>query len=99
MLSFGSMCQSAKGIIDFMGIVKDDRILSYLPLSHSFERFAVESTGIFGGGSLWFAEALDTLTTRDISQIPVVRGKQLLGILRRRDIVRWMQLQSDIGLP
>ena len=60
MLSFGAMCTSAKGIIDFMDIKKEDRCLSYLPLSHSFERFAIESTSIFGGGSLWFAEALDT---------------------------------------
>lgn len=60
MLSFGSMFKSAKGISSFMEVQKNDRILSYLPLSHSFERFVVESVSIYKGGSLWFAESLDT---------------------------------------
>jgi len=60
MLSFGSMFTSAKGISSFMEVQKNDRILSYLPLSHSFERFVVESVSIYKGGSLWFAESLDT---------------------------------------
>lgn len=44
------------------------------------------------------AEALTTLTVHDISQIPIVQESKLLGMLRRRDIVRWMQLQADIGV-
>jgi CBS domain-containing protein len=45
------------------------------------------------------AEALNILAARDISQIPVVHESRLLGMLRRRDIVRWMQLQADTGMP
>jgi Zn-dependent protease/predicted transcriptional regulator len=44
------------------------------------------------------AQAFNKLMQRDVSQLPVVRGKELLGMLRRRDIVRWLQLQSDAGL-
>jgi Zn-dependent protease/CBS domain-containing protein len=43
------------------------------------------------------AEAMNKLVSRDISQIPIVEGKELVGMLRRRDIVRWMQLQSDFN--
>jgi len=60
MLSFDAMLRSAKGISSYMDIKKSDRSLSYLPLSHSFERFVVESVSIWIGGSLWFAESLDT---------------------------------------
>jgi Zn-dependent protease len=44
------------------------------------------------------AQAFNKLMQRDVSQLPVVRGSELLGLLRRRDIVRWLQLQSDAGL-
>ncbi|MBA4366148.1 MAG: AMP-binding acetyl-CoA synthetase [Desulfobacterium sp.] len=60
MLSFEAMLRSAKGITSYMEIKKEDRTLSYLPLSHSFERFVVESVSLYVGGSLWFAESLDT---------------------------------------
>ncbi len=60
MLSFDAMLRSAKGISSYMEINKSDRSMSYLPLSHSFERFVVESVSLYIGGSLWFAESLDT---------------------------------------
>ncbi len=40
------------------------------------------------------AEALRELTQQDTSQLPVVRDGQLVGMLRRRDIARWLQLHS-----
>ncbi len=60
MISFEAMLRSAKGLSDYMEVKKTDRVLSYLPLSHSFERFVVESVSIYVGGSLWFAESMDT---------------------------------------
>jgi CBS domain-containing protein len=44
------------------------------------------------------AEALNKLTGRDVRQLPVVEGGELVGLLRRRDIVKWLQLHSEIGL-
>ncbi len=44
------------------------------------------------------ADALDKLSERDVRQLPVVRNGQLAGILRRRDIMRWLQLQSNMQL-
>lgn len=60
MLSFEAMLISARGIASYLEIKKTDRVLSYLPLSHSFERFVVEAVSLYVGGSLWFAESLDT---------------------------------------
>jgi Zn-dependent protease/predicted transcriptional regulator len=41
-------------------------------------------------------EALNRLGARDIRQVPVVENGHLLGILRRRDILRYLQLQSQL---
>jgi CBS domain-containing protein len=43
------------------------------------------------------AEALDQLAQKDVRQIPVLEGGRLVGMLRRRDIIRFLQLQS--GFP
>jgi CBS domain-containing protein len=44
------------------------------------------------------AEALSTITQRDIRQIPVLENGNLLGVVRRRDIIRWLQIHSDAQL-
>jgi CBS domain-containing protein len=41
-------------------------------------------------------EALRTLSGRDVRQLPVVtESGELAGLLRRRDITKWLQLHSD----
>jgi len=41
--------------------------------------------------------AWDKLLQRDVRQLPVLRGTELVGLLRRRDIVKWLQLHSQFG--
>ncbi|HEX7973980.1 MAG TPA: site-2 protease family protein [Anaerolineales bacterium] len=41
------------------------------------------------------AEALKKLSQRDVNQMPVVQDGRLVGMLRRRDIIRWLQLHSN----
>lgn len=41
------------------------------------------------------SEALDALNRKDVRQLPVIQDGQLVGMIRRRDIMRWLQLQSD----
>jgi Zn-dependent protease/CBS domain-containing protein len=41
------------------------------------------------------AEALNKLMGHDVRQLPVLRDGELAGLLRRRDIVKWLQLQSE----
>jgi Zn-dependent protease/CBS domain-containing protein len=43
-------------------------------------------------------EALSKLTSRDVRQLPVVSDDELVGLLRRRDIVKWLQLHAELGL-
>ncbi|MCP4409514.1 MAG: AMP-binding protein, partial [Gammaproteobacteria bacterium] len=59
-MSFSAMHKSAKGICEYLNTRADDRMLSYLPLAHSFERFVVESHSFYAGFPLYFAESLDT---------------------------------------
>jgi CBS domain-containing protein len=40
------------------------------------------------------AEVLDKLLQRDVRQVPVISEGHLVGLVRRRDIVRWLQLQA-----
>jgi Zn-dependent protease/CBS domain-containing protein len=40
------------------------------------------------------SQALHKLGQRDVRQIPVVQDGHLVGMLRRRDVLRWLQLQS-----
>ena len=39
--------------------------------------------------------ALQQLSSRDVNQMPVVQEGRLVGMLRRSDIIRWLQLHSD----
>jgi Zn-dependent protease/predicted transcriptional regulator len=41
------------------------------------------------------AEALNRLRSRDVRQLPVMENGQLTGCLRRRDIVKWLQLETE----
>jgi Zn-dependent protease len=39
-------------------------------------------------------EALQKLAGRDVDQLPVVEGNRLRGILRRADVLRWLELNA-----
>jgi CBS domain-containing protein len=39
-------------------------------------------------------EAMRALGHRDVEQLPVVTDGRLVGVLRRRDIFRWLELQA-----
>lgn len=46
--------------VDELDVTPDDRILSYLPLAHVFERAVVEFGSFYAGTHIYFAESLDT---------------------------------------
>jgi CBS domain-containing protein len=41
------------------------------------------------------AEAMTKLSARDVRLLPVMSNGGLAGVLRRRDIIKWLQLQSE----
>ncbi|WP_342630556.1 AMP-binding protein [Marinobacter alkaliphilus] len=60
MLSFENMAFAAAGGIETLGVGPEERMLSYLPLAHVFERTFVELGSLYAGFHLYFAESLDT---------------------------------------
>jgi len=42
-------------------------------------------------------EALDRLAQRDVRQLPVLLDGKLEGLLRRRDIIKWLQLEAKLA--
>ncbi|MGQ0603924.1 MAG: site-2 protease family protein [Anaerolineales bacterium] len=42
-------------------------------------------------------QAFDKLARQEVRQMPVVQDGHLVGMLRRRDILRWLQLQSEFA--
>ncbi|HBY94417.1 MAG: site-2 protease family protein [Ardenticatenaceae bacterium] len=40
--------------------------------------------------------ALNKLMQRDVRQVPVMENNHLVGIMRRRDIMRWLQMHSEL---
>ena len=41
-------------------------------------------------------DAFQKLARKEMRQIPVVKNGKLIGMLRRRDILRWLQLRSEM---
>ena len=60
MLNFGAMAIAAEGLSEVIHPDTSDRMLSYLPLSHVFERWVVEMGALHSGYQLFFAESLTT---------------------------------------
>jgi long-chain acyl-CoA synthetase len=68
MVSFGAITRAGEGFSNYtrerLGAETEIRLLSYLPLAHSFERSCVEASTLVGGEAhVFFAEALDTFLT------------------------------------
>ncbi len=42
------------------------------------------------------ADAMDKITQRDVRQLPVLRGTELAGMLRRQDIMKYLQLHAEL---
>ena len=60
MHSFGTMISVAEGLKEIFPVDQNDRMLSYLPLAHVAERAAVQTSSLYFGFSLYFANSLDT---------------------------------------
>lgn len=87
MISFGAMKDAAAGITKELEIHPQDRILSYLPLSHVFERYIVQMGSIHSGFQVFFADSLDTF----LADLNRARPTLFMSIPRI-----WTKFQSGI---
>ncbi len=60
MHSFGAIAAAMEGAQSVFDATEEDRMLSYLPLAHVFERAFVEMQSFKTGMQIFFAESLDT---------------------------------------
>lgn len=58
--TFRSIASATRGVAEVLRVTADDRMLSYLPLAHIFERAAVELLSIRVGMRLFFVESQAT---------------------------------------
>ncbi|KZY60029.1 AMP-binding acetyl-CoA synthetase, partial [Oleiphilus sp. HI0065] len=90
MLSFGALGIAASGAAQALELYPEDRMLSYLPLAHVFERYVVEQSSFFRGFELYFAEDLNTFL-QDLQRarptvfvsVPRLWSKFQLGIFKK----------------
>jgi long-subunit acyl-CoA synthetase (AMP-forming) len=92
MCSFGAISRAAGGIVDDLrkrfGEREDSRILSYLPLAHSFERSWVEAASLVDGKThVFFAESLDTF----LQDLQRARPTMFISVPRL-----WLKFQQGV---
>ena len=59
MLTHNNFVSNARGVLEVLPISESDIALSFLPLSHSFERLAGYYALVAGGGTIAYAESID----------------------------------------
>jgi long-subunit acyl-CoA synthetase (AMP-forming) len=88
MHSFGGMAAATRCIVERIKLQKGDRVLSYLPLAHIFERAYVECSSLrVGEGHVFFAESLDTF----LADLKRARPTVFLSVPRL-----WLKFQQGV---
>jgi long-chain acyl-CoA synthetase len=92
MVSFGAITRAAEGIVgdlrQRLGQRDDSRVLSYLPLAHSYERSWVEASSLVDGSTrVFFAESLDTF----LQDLQRARPTMFLSVPRL-----WLKFQQGV---
>ena len=91
MVNFGAISRAAKGIVDDLHQrlgEGDSRILSYLPLAHSFERSWVEAASLVDGKThVFFAESLNTF----LQDLQRARPTMFISVPRL-----WLKFQQGV---
>ncbi len=83
-----NMINAAKYANEIFNINSSDRILSYLPLAHTAERFLVETCSLYHGFHVYFANNLDTF----LQDLQRARPTIFFSVPRL-----WVKFQQGIG--
>jgi long-chain acyl-CoA synthetase len=84
---FQGMAAAVKGSLKEFGLHPHERMISYLPLAHAFERTVVESASFILGFPVYFAESLDTF----VSDIQRARPTVFHSVPRL-----WLKFQAGV---
>ncbi len=71
-LTHGNFAANIKGALDHIDINDDDTLLSFLPISHSFERMAGYYTALTAGATVSYAESIETVAQNLMEVKPTI---------------------------
>lgn len=72
MLTHGNFVSNMKASLDHISINEDDTLLSFLPISHCFERMAGYYTALSTGAIVSYAESIETVAQNLIEVKPTI---------------------------
>jgi long-chain acyl-CoA synthetase len=84
MLTHDNLLENCAAMIAHMGVTANDRTLSFLPLSHSFERTAGHYALLMAGGEIAYATSAEKVAT----EVKEIRPTLVLGVPRFYEKVR-----------
>ncbi len=87
MISFGAMSDATRGICELLELTPADRMLSYLPLAHTMERWLVECASTRAAFQVYFAESVDTF----LQDLQRARPTLFLSVPRL-----WLKFQAGV---
>ncbi len=71
-LTHANFASNIKGALDHIRITDADTLLSFLPISHSFERMAGYYTALSSGASVAYAESIETVAQNMMEVKPTI---------------------------
>jgi long-chain acyl-CoA synthetase len=72
MLTHGNFVSNIKGALGHIPINQDDSLLSFLPISHSFERMAGYYTALSSGACVSYAESIESVAQNLLEEKPTI---------------------------
>ena len=72
MLTHKNLCTNIIGGLSAIDVLDGDRFLSFLPLSHSFERMVGHFTSFWSGAEMAYAQSLETVAEDMIATSPTI---------------------------
>jgi long-chain acyl-CoA synthetase len=87
MLSFGAMSAATTGLCKLLDLAASDRILSYLPLAHTMERWVVGCCSTRAAFQVFFAETVDSF----LGDLRRARPTLFLSVPRL-----WLKFQAGV---
>lgn len=76
MITFGNMMFAAQGLMEVLPPKGQERMFSYLPLAHAFERGALELASVYFGAEVFFLEDIEKLA----QQLPMAAPTRFFGV-------------------